>query len=615
MALNALFGALPTASRDTPHMSVAYLYYIVRYCLFYLDLGVVPTLPPRQIIQENAIRVIAENATAMVKAVAPVFECMAYARMSERAWLSTSYTDDEHTAAAFVDEGSLAYLLQEVSNEANKNTNTILVSIYDVARYPAVAAKAVNAGNAASLIYPLIYHSNRQVSFAACKALATLASHRDLLEKIEASGVLDDLLAVLRSFETPEIKAARFNDEHVDARLRLTHKDHVLPVRLCGALMLGRFCMLAMELSNNQSNPENVFKDRLLRHNVVESLREPAYDADPFVYAAAAKAMKIMGAPLMYYRDPSRKDAENCVNDDDMSHKSMPEWSIDEVCAWVGWQPFRMHRQLFREGLVSGLILSCLSDDDLKEMGISNGLHRKAVRAAVGAHLASFGLPYHHGVNARDTANSTAPTHAANIPLSPGSTSRGGGAGPAGRLELGTLARVNSFPGAAAPMSVEGRNGGGIVRSARTTRSQVDVFISYRRDGGSIMARLLQQLLRGHGWCVFLDVENLGHGMFDAALHAQMAVSHNVIVVLSPHALDRCLSDHENKDFVRKEIAQALKMGKNIVPLEGHDMPALEAFPEDMRAFPMINAVPWHHTFFQASMTMLIGFLKRPEKR
>ena len=37
-------------------------------------------------------------------------------------------------------------------------------------------------------------------------------------------------------------------------------------------------------------------------------------------------------------------------------------WSIDDVCQWVGTQPFRVFRGLFRDGMVNGLVmLRCVS--------------------------------------------------------------------------------------------------------------------------------------------------------------------------------------------------------------------------------------------------------------
>ena len=90
-------------------------------------------------------------------------------------------------------------------------------------------------------------------------------------------------------------------------------------------------------------------------------------------------------------------------------------------------------------------------------------------------------------------------------------------------------------------------------------------------------------------------MENLGTGAFDVALKTQLSGANNVVLILSEGALDRCLADHDNKDFVRKEIAMALATGKNTVPVMMDDFkyPAEELLPEDIREVTKQNAVPW----------------------
>ena len=41
-----------------------------------------------------------------------------------------------------------------------------------------------------------------------------------------------------------------------------------------------------------------------------------------------------------------------------------------------------------------------------------------------------------------------------------------------------------------------------------------DVFISYRREGGGILARLLYETLRHRKYSVFFDYESLSSGVF-----------------------------------------------------------------------------------------------------
>ena len=78
-----------------------------------------------------------------------------------------------------------------------------------------------------------------------------------------------------------------------------------------------------------------------------------------------------------------------------------------------------------------------------------------------------------------------------------------------------------------------------------------DVFVSYRREGGSQVARTVQQALKGK--CkVFLDVDTLGGGHFDTTLLSMIAVAPNFLLLLTEGSLNRCAND---KDWLRREIA------------------------------------------------------------
>ena len=51
-----------------------------------------------------------------------------------------------------------------------------------------------------------------------------------------------------------------------------------------------------------------------------------------------------------------------------------------------------------------------------------------------------------------------------------------------------------------------------------TSETPFDLFISYRREGGSAEARVIQSALISRGLRVFLDVEDLHKGYFDEQL-------------------------------------------------------------------------------------------------
>ncbi|XP_070338813.1 NAD(+) hydrolase SARM1 isoform X3 [Equus asinus] len=81
-----------------------------------------------------------------------------------------------------------------------------------------------------------------------------------------------------------------------------------------------------------------------------------------------------------------------------------------------------------------------------------------------------------------------------------------------------------------------------------------DVFISYRRNSGSQLASLLKVHLQLHGFNVFIDVEKLEAGKFEDKLIQSVMGARNFVLVLSAGALDKCMQDHDCKDWVHKVV-------------------------------------------------------------
>jgi membrane-associated phospholipid phosphatase len=136
------------------------------------------------------------------------------------------------------------------------------------------------------------------------------------------------------------------------------------------------------------------------------------------------------------------------------------------------------------------------------------------------------------------------------------------------------------------------------------------VFISYRREGGSRLARVVQIELEGRGWPCFLDVDDLGAEHFDDRLLREIENAPNTVLVLAPGSLERC---RRQDDWLRREIEHALKYGRNVVPLlaDGFQFPADEDLPEGLRNLGRLNGVTYSHEYFTAAFDKLEGFLKR----
>ena len=143
--------------------------------------------------------------------------------------------------------------------------------------------------------------------------------------------------------------------------------------------------------------------------------------------------------------------------------------------------------------------------------------------------------------------------------------------------------------------------------------SKYDVFISYRREGGQDTARIIRDELRAKGFRVFFDVEALRSGKFNEQLLDTIQECNDFILICSQGALDRCC---QPDDWVRQELACALKHKKNVIPvlLRGFEFPSYETLPEDIREVCYCNGLSASHEHFDAFILKLISFLKAQKR-
>lgn len=132
------------------------------------------------------------------------------------------------------------------------------------------------------------------------------------------------------------------------------------------------------------------------------------------------------------------------------------------------------------------------------------------------------------------------------------------------------------------------------------------IFISYRRDGGDALAGRLADRLRALGYKVFFDVESMRSGTFNTQILDALAQCNDVLLVLPPNALDRCINED---DWVRQEIAFALKNSKNIIPvmMRGFTFPAY--LPEDIDNVRNMEGLNALNEYFDAMITRLCDLM------
>jgi hypothetical protein len=245
-------------------------------------------------------------------------------------------------------------------------------------------------------------------------------------------------------------------------------------------------------------------------------------------------------------------------------------WSVDEVVAWAEQTPFRAIAPSLRTGHVDGPTLLELGSAELVDLGLSTAVQCKVVLDAIAELRGDF------------------------CPVVPTSLLHSPPRGFGGGCDSGASALVK--------------------RDMLTARDlRPEVFVSYRRSTGSHLARLLGVHLSQAGFQPFIDVEGLGDGFFDVAREAKLRAVQHVVVVLSEGALDRCMTDTSGTDFV-KEIALALALGKTVVPVwSNFSFPTADMLPVDIRGLLRCNAVEWSHSYVEASIKKLLGFLRGGE--
>ncbi len=108
-----------------------------------------------------------------------------------------------------------------------------------------------------------------------------------------------------------------------------------------------------------------------------------------------------------------------------------------------------------------------------------------------------------------------------------------------------------------------------------------DIFISYRREGGYETAKHLNDLLVRDGYKVSFDIDTLRNGDFDTQLLGRIEQCKDFILIVDKHAFERTLDPtfDRKKDWLRCELAHALKHKKNIIPVF---LSGISSFPEGL---------------------------------
>lgn len=147
------------------------------------------------------------------------------------------------------------------------------------------------------------------------------------------------------------------------------------------------------------------------------------------------------------------------------------------------------------------------------------------------------------------------------------------------------------------------------------TDSNKTVFISYRRSVSSYIARAIFMDLRHNDYDAFMDVESIDSGEFDRIILGQIAARAHFLVILTPGSVERCV---EPGDWLRREIEEAIRLERNIVPIlaNGFDFKDAEQYLNgELSKISKFSAIEAPHLYFDEAMTRLrTRFLRAPVK-
>ncbi|CAL4079217.1 unnamed protein product [Meganyctiphanes norvegica] len=438
-------------------------------------------------------------------------------------------------------------------------------------------------------LFPLAFHPDDNIKYYAFLAIAALVANKEIESAVMQSGSLD-LVEPFLSKQNPEKFANSTNaHKHGQSKSWLKKLVPVLYSKREEAKNLAAF-HFSMEagVKAKQENLE-IFREI----GAIEPLKEVASSPNAIASRYAAQALRLMG--------------------EEVPHKlsqQVPVWTSRDVTEWVKQIGFMDQAEKFSTSRVDGDLLLQLTEINLHEdIGITNGILRQRFQRELRELKikTDYSSCDHTNLHSFLTQLDNEYAEYTYRMLQAGVTKE--------------LARYLT--------DEQLRDECGIANSIHRQRirelimndagqlpdnsidKNLDVFISYRRSNGSQLASLLKVHLQLKGFSVFIDVERLEAGKFDNNLLSSIRQAKNFLLVLTPSALERCINDIECKDWVHKEIVEALQSGCNIIPIiDNFQWPEPEELPEDMRAVCYFNGVRWIHDYQDACVDKLERFMR-----
>lgn len=487
-------------------------------------------------------------------------------------------------------------------------------------------------------LFPLAFNEDDNVQYYACLAIVVLVANQEIEADVLKSSTLD-LVEPFVTLHDPQ-KFAESTTAHIHGQSANWLKKLVplLESKREEARNLACFHFAMEAYIKKEQFQTEVFKDI----GAVEALRKVGSSPLAIASKFACQALRLIGE-----KEPHKLSQQ------------VPLWTSEDVMEWISQIGFEKYKSAFIESRIDGDLLLQLDEEMLRtDIGIDNGIIRRrflrelsnlkriadyssvdksglvnlllnasnCINSGTGSDANSTsgqnnGAHHHHHHHNASHGNSEFIQYIYPM-LQLGVTKDSihlidceqllkecKVQNTIHRLKLANLIKeLQDKQALMAQLTADKNSQNG---SSSELNKTLDVFVSYRRSTGSQLASLLKVHLQLRGFSVFIDVERLEAGKFDNNLLDSIKTAKNFILVLSPNALDRCIGDHECKDWVHKEIVAALASNCNIIPIiDNFHWPDSDQLPEDMRSITYFNGVRWIHDYQDACVDKVERFIR-----
>ncbi|XP_065209042.1 NAD(+) hydrolase sarm1-like [Planococcus citri] len=504
------------------------------------------------------------------------------------------FKHSESTCEDITRYGGLQVILDDCRKNDIPTLRNCAKALVNLSLYGGAENQQVMIKHKVSLwLFPLAFHDDDVVKYYACLAISILVTIKELEGDVLKSGTLKLVEPFIMNHDPVEFIVS--NRSHILSQSK-NWLSRLIPVlnsnrKESRNLAAFHFCLEAgirKSLRNEEAATGGMFREI----GAVIYLKKIASGPCNTGAKLAAEALKLMG--------------------EDLPHKlikQVPSWSPEDVQNWITQVGFSELVSKFEENRIDGDLLLRMTEESLdKDLQMTNGIQRQRfIRELQNLKkIADYGSHDQDDLNEflrRINPDFTIYTYGMLIAGVNKTSIRNISASQLSRdCAIKNSIHVSQILEAIkAKLDLEEQN-----------PSKLDVFLCYRRAGGSNLASLLKCHLSSLGYSVFLDVYDLKSGKFDVNLLQKIEQSKNFVLVLTPQSLDRCIGDDGCEDWVHREFVAAKQYKCNIIPIIDAEFlwPKTDELPEDMRDVCFFNAIQWNHLNQKGVVEKLQTFLK-----